>query len=89
MRNDMDDETLRLYGYVICSSYRTKVLLSLQEKPKFPSQIAKDMNHDLNSISNILTQLRKKGIIKLVNPEVRKGRIYRLTEVGEEIAQNL
>jgi DNA-binding MarR family transcriptional regulator len=64
-------------------------LLSLQEKPKFPSQIAKEIEHDLNSISNILTQLRKKGIIKLVNPEVRKGRIYRLTEVGEEIAQNL
>lgn len=85
----MDDETLKLFGFVICSSYRTKILLSLQKRPKFPSQIAEDIGIELISISNVLTQLRKKGIIELVNPEVRKGRIYRLTPVGEEIARHL
>ena len=89
MGSEMDDETLKLYAFVIISMYRTKVMLSLKEKPKIPSQIAKEIDYNPNSLSNLLTQLRKKGLIEIVNPEVRKGRIYRLTPLGEEISSNL
>ena len=85
----MDDETLKLLGYVISPTYRTEVMKTLIEKPKFPSQIAKDTRIKQNHISNVLNQLKKKQLIRLINPEVKKGRIYELTDVGLEIAKNL
>ena len=85
----IDDETLKLIGYVISSSYRVEVMKTLIDKPKIPSKIAADTGIKLNHISNVLNQLKEKGLIRLINPEVKKGRIYELTDVGLEIAKEL
>lgn len=85
----MDDETLKILGYVVSSTYRTEVMKTLIDKPKIPSQIAADSGIKLNHISNVLNQLKKKRLIRLINPEVKKGRIYELTDVGLEIAKEL
>jgi len=71
----MDDEKLKLLGYVISSAYRTEVMKTLIEKPKIPSKIAADIGIKQNHISNVLNQLKEKELIRLINPEVRKGRI--------------
>ena len=62
---------------------------TLIDKPKIPSKIAGDTGIKLNHISNVLNQLKEKGLIRLINPEVKKGRIYELTDVGLEIAKEL
>lgn len=85
----MDDETLKLMGYVISSTYRTEVMKSLIDGPKFPSKIAADSEIKQNHISNVLNQLKKKQLIRLINPEAKKGRIYELTDVGLDIAREL
>ena len=85
----MDDETLKILGYVVSSTYRTEVMKTLIDKPKIPSQIAADTGIKLNHISNVLNQLKKKGLIRLINPEDKKGRIYELTDVGLEISKEL
>ena len=85
----MDDETLKLMGYVISSTYRTEVMKTLIEKPKIPSKIAADIGIKQNHISNVLNQLKEKGLIRLINPEAKKGRIYELTDIGLEIAKEL
>ena len=85
----MDDETLKILGYVVSSTYRTEVMKTLIDKPKIPSQIAADTGIKLNHISNVLNQLKKKRLIRLINPEDKKGRIYELTDVGLEIAKEL
>lgn len=85
----MDDETLKLVGYVISSTYRTEVMKTLIEKPKIPSKIAADIGIKQNHISNVLNQLKEKGLIRLINPEAKKGRIHELTDVGLEIAKEL
>lgn len=85
----MDDETLKLVGYVISSTYRTEVMKTLIEKPKIPSKIAADIGIKQNHISNVLNQLKEKGLIRLINPEAKKGRIYELTDVGLKIAKEL
>lgn len=85
----MDDETLKIYGYVISSSYRVNTLKALMKKPKFPSQIARDGGMKPNHISTILRQLQDQDLVEIVNPEAKKGRFYRLTELGEEIAGEL
>ena len=54
-----------------------------------PSQIAKDTGIVQNHISNTLRQLKEHDLVECINPEVRKGRLYRLTDKGEEIIENM
>ena len=82
----MDDELVR---YVNKSSYRVRVLKSLGENAKMPKEIAKDSEILPNHISNVLRQLKEKEIVECINPEVRKGRLYRLSEEGLDVLDKL
>ena len=86
---ELSDEMLKEYGYVTSSSYRTKVLKSLDGDTKMPSQIARDSDIKQNHISNVLNQLKKRELVECINPEVRKGRLYRLTDKGDELVKNI
>lgn len=81
----MNDETLKLKGYIEASTYRTKVIKALHKAPQMPTKIAKDTGIRPNHISMTLNQLKNKQLIKCINEEARKGRIYKLTETGKEI----
>ena len=81
----MDDK----FKYVARSTYRVKVLKSLKTDVKMPKQIANDSGILTNHISNVLRQLKEKDIVECINPEVRKGRLYRLTGKGERIVNKL
>lgn len=83
----MDDETLRAYGYVISSSYRTKSVKSLNDGDKIPTDLAEDIGIRTNHISKVLSELKECGIAECINEEKRKNRIYRLTPKGEDIAK--
>ena len=86
---ELSDEMLIEYGYVTSSAYRAKVLKSLDGDTKMPSQIARDSDIKQNHISNVLNQLKKRELVECINPEVRKGRLYRLTEKGDELVKNM
>ena len=75
--------------YVKSSGYRMRVLKSLEAYPKMPSEILKDAEIYQNHISNTLRQLREHGLVECINPEVKKGRLYRLTDEGERISGKL
>ena len=75
--------------YVEKSKYRSKVLKTLSNDAKMPSQISKDTGIIQNHISNTLRQLKEHDLVECINPEVRKGRLYRLTDNGENIVKNL
>ena len=75
--------------YIEKSKYRSKVLKSLSNDAKMPSQIAKDTGIVQNHISNTLRQLKEHDLVECINPEVRKGRLYRLTDDGEEIIDKI
>ena len=75
--------------YIKKSQYRSKVLKTLANDTKMPSQIAKDTGIVQNHISNTLKQLKDHDLVECINPEVRKGRLYRLTENGEELIENI
>ena len=85
----MDDETLKTYAYVNISSYRAKAVKALQDENKTPTQIASDSNIRVNHISKVLKELKECGVAECINEEKRKNRIYRLTDVGQDIADNL
>ena len=75
--------------YVKRSQYRSKILKSLADDVKMPSQIAKDTGIVQNHISNSLRQLKEHELVECINPEVRKGRLYRLTDKGESVSKNI
>ncbi len=74
-------------NYVKRSQYRLKVMKSLDGEAKIPSEIARDTEIYQNHISNVLKQLNEHELIECINPEVRKGRLYRLTDKGEKVSE--
>lgn len=76
-------------SYVQISKYRTKVMESLERDVKIPTAIANDSGIRTNHISKVLSELKAHELVECINPEVRKGRLCRLTEIGDEIVKNL
>ena len=64
-------------------------MMSLEGNVKIPFEIAEDTEIFQNHISNTLRQLKEHELIECINSEVRKGRLYRLTDKGEEVNKNL
>ena len=85
----IDDETLKKFAYVNISSYRVKVMKTLKDDVKIPTVIAKDCDIVPNHISKVLSELKDVGAVECLNEEARKGRLYRLTDLGDEIVDNL
>ena len=85
----LSDEMLKEMSYVKISKYRTKVMKSLDGDVKIPTVIAKDSEIRPNHISKVLAELKAHELVECINPEVRKGRLYRLTDKGDEIVKNL
>ena len=82
---EISDEMLKEISYVEISKYRTKVMKALEDDVKIPSQIAKDSEIRQNHISKVLSELKAHELVECINPEVRKGRLYRLTPKGDEL----
>lgn len=62
---------------------------ALEGNVKIPSAIARDSGIRTNHISKVLSELKSHDLVECINPEVRKGRLYRLTETGEDVVKNL
>ena len=86
---ELSDELLTEISYVKISKYRAKVMKSLDGDVKIPTAIAKDSGIRTNHISKVLSELKSHELVECINPEVRKGRLYRLTEKGEKVTENL
>ena len=78
----MDEVTLE---FVQRSTYRQRVLKSLEDDVLMPKEIAERSNIKTNHVSKVLSELKSKELIELVNPEAHKGRLYRLTDDGNVI----
>ncbi|MBQ2831119.1 helix-turn-helix domain-containing protein [Methanobrevibacter sp.] len=85
----MDDEMLKKMAYIGISSYRTKAAKTLKDDVKTPTKIAKDTGIRRNHISKVLRELKESGVAECINEEVHRGRLYRLTSVGDEIVDEL
>lgn len=86
---ELTDEILTEISYVEISSYRKKVMKSLDGEVLIPTQIARNSEIRPNHISKVLAELKAHELVECINPEVRKGRLYRLTDKGDEIVKKL
>lgn len=86
---ELSDEMLTEISYVKISKYGEKVVKTLNGEVKIPTTIARDSGIRTNHVSKVLSELRAHKIIECINPEARKGRLYRLTDKGEEIVDKI
>lgn len=84
-----EDKLYELLGYVKISHYRSNTLISIGHDLKMPSEIAKEINVSTSQVSAALSDLKKRDLVICVNEEVRKGRLYKCSELGLEIIRLL
>jgi len=78
----------KIIGEVSASSHKLKIL-SVLNKPKTPKQISIETDMYLSHVSKGLKDLSDRGLVNCLNPELRKGKLYALTEKGNEIFRTL
>lgn len=84
-----DDIFLELVAYIKASEHRQNIVKYLSDDLKTPSEIGDELDIRTNHISNLLADLRKHDIVICATPNVRKGRLYQLTDKGKEILNYL
>lgn len=85
MRDEWD-----VIGYVISSRYRIVVLRGLATGPATPSQLASDAGVAITHVSRALRGLRERTLVELLVPEERKkGRVYGITEQGNQVWEQI
>jgi len=82
-------ETLKLVAFVLGSSRRKIILEKLHDNLATPSALSRMCSLQRSNLSNALRELVAKDLAICLNPESYKGRIYCLTDLGEEIYEHL
>lgn len=65
------------------SAYRLKIIQAIGDDTLTPSEIANKIKIRLNHVSMFLKELKENKLVKCLNEESRKGRLYELTEIGK------
>ena len=84
-----EKEKWLLYASVISSRKKSKILKVLNEKPLTPTQIKDKTQLSLSYTSKLLKELERTKIVICLNPNIRKGKLYMLTEIGKWVHNQL
>ncbi|MBO5180146.1 MAG: transcriptional regulator [Clostridia bacterium] len=79
------NEITKLASWVLISSYRSRVLITLGGKLKTPSTLARESGVKINHISKVLKELKEKKLVVCINEEAHKGRLYQMTDLGQQV----
>lgn len=80
----MKDRIIKMASFIKSSNNRQKVISSMQDSVKTPSDISKETNLRLNYVSMILKELKENNIVFCLNEDSKRGRFYSLTDDGKE-----
>ena len=79
----MNDKIAIGYWYCINSKRRYRIVMALGEKAYLtPTVISKKTSIPTSHISVLLKDLQKNGIVVCINEEVKKGKLFKLTDFG-------
>lgn len=78
-----------LIGKVHRSTYRTKVLKELHKGVKTPSELSEETDIKISHISRALRRLKGWDLVECLNPDLKKGKMYSITELGREVIELL
>ena len=65
------------------SEYRLKIVRAIGDSTLTPSEIANKVSIRLNHVSTFLKDLKGNKLVKCLNEENKKGRLYELTDLGK------
>ena len=71
------------------SEYRLKIMKAIGKDTVTPSEIAEKIGIRLNHVSTFLKELKENNLVKCLNEDRRKGRLYELTELGQNAINKL
>ena len=74
----------KLVSFVRRGKLRAKILESLAI-PNNPTDLAKKLNSHRPTVSQTISELKKKGLVKRLNPKEKNISIYGLTKEGKKI----
>jgi predicted transcriptional regulator len=74
-----------MISFILASKVRLKALVALSKSASTPSNISKELHIQASQISVVLRELMEKGLIKCLTPERRKGKLYKITERGKRV----
>ena len=80
-----DEKTLEKIAYILASEHRKNIILYLDNELHTPKEIGDAISVRTNHISNLLAQLRKKDLVYCATPNIRKGKLYALSDDGKHV----
>ena len=81
----MKKEIIGKVAYIKSSKNRYKVLQTLYDDFKLPSEISKETDIRLNHVSALLKDLKENDFVLCLNEDDAKGRMYVITDTGKEV----
>lgn len=81
--NYKERESAEVISLLNRSEKRIRVLESLEEESKIPSQISKDIDDSSYNISKYLKTLKEYGLVVCLNENDKRYRYYKITDKGK------
>lgn len=81
----MDEELINGISLIKSSGNRHKILDTIGNDMKSPTEISKQTMIRLNHVSMYLSKLKESGLVECLNENAKKGRLYHLTELGKKV----
>lgn len=78
-----------LISFVLASEIRFKILVSLNNQVKSPTDLKKEMECPISRISAILKELSEHELVENLSPTRRKNKIFSITEKGKDIIKDI
>lgn len=83
----MEKELIEVISIVQSSENIEKILTYLENRIKTPTKIAKALNLSQANVSRTLKKLMEYGLVEILNPSVKVGRLYAITNLGKKALQ--
>ncbi|SNZ12802.1 hypothetical protein SAMN06269185_1932 [Natronoarchaeum philippinense] len=77
------------YAWIKASNYRENILVAIGEKPRTPKELAEMNEYYLSHVSNVLSDLNDHGLAECITPDRNKGRLWQVTQKGEEMVEDI
>jgi DNA-binding MarR family transcriptional regulator len=84
----MNQKEIKKLSWVKRGKQRREIIIHLKGT-QTPSEIAKKSHYSLNNTSRVLNDFKRQGLLKLLNPKEKTGRLYELTNEGKIIKERL
>ena len=80
---------INAFAFVKRSKNRQQIIKIISNNFKTPSEIVEEMDVRFSLISRTLSELKDKNIVECINENDKTGRLYKLTENGLKIYNEL